>query len=42
MIEQGEVRAERFVSHRFPLGKARDAYATALDGGESLKIVVLV
>jgi threonine dehydrogenase-like Zn-dependent dehydrogenase len=38
-IAKGRIRADRFITHRFPLEEVTDAFATA-GGWEALKVVI--
>lgn len=40
LIESGNIRVEELITHRFKLEEAAKAFTTALEGRESLKIVV--
>ena len=41
MIEEGRVRADMVVTHRFPIGEAPKAYRLAAKAGDSLKIAIV-
>ena len=40
LLREGQVPAERLVTHRFALGEVQAAYDTARDGGDALKVLV--
>jgi len=40
IIEEGTVRAERFVTHRFPIEKTAEAFRLAAEAKDSMKIVI--
>lgn len=42
LIEMGVVRAEKIVTHRFPLEKAGDAFNVTADAGDSIKTLVIM
>ncbi|BCR06323.1 sorbitol dehydrogenase [Desulfuromonas versatilis] len=42
LIARGAIRPEQLVTHRFPLQRAGEAFATTVKGGESLKSLVVL
>jgi len=41
LISSGKIKAKELISHRFPLSHIGDAFKTAAEGNECLKVVVL-